>query len=323
MNQELAGLLLASCLCLTGLAATARLLFREQRRTAQYTARIDGVVQAYRQSRSDVTGAKGGLGLSRKPQGATLATRMAQLVHYDPAHRAIHPAAPSVVMAVALIPSMTAGYFVTNFIGPFGWASGPILWVLLCRGFYGWFEDRLVATLYRQFPDALAMIVRAVRVGLPIVEAIRVVARENPEPTAREFAGLVAQTAIGVPLDQALREMAERNRLPEYRFFATALSLQSQTGGGLAETLENLADTIRKRVAAKLRGHALAAEARMSSYILGGLPLVAGAMLSAVNPGYMAVLFTDPSGRSLLLVATAMLLGGAFIMRIMIRKSLT
>ncbi len=126
-----------------------------------------------------------------------------------------------------------------------------------------------MATLFQQFPDALAMIVRAVRVGLPIVEAIRVVARENAEPTAREFAGLVAQTTIGVPLDDALREMAERNRLPEYRFFATALSLQSQTGGGLTETLENLADTIRKRVAAKLRGHALAAEARMSSLYSG------------------------------------------------------
>ncbi len=323
MNQELAGLLLASCLCLFGLAASAMLLFRDQRRTALRTARIDGVAGAYRQSRSDVTAAKGGLGLSRKPQGATLVTRAAQLVRYDPAHRAIHPAAPSVVMAVTVIPSMVAAYFVANFIGPIGWVAGPILWVLLCRGFYGWFEDRLVATLYRQFPDALAMIVRAVRVGLPIVEAIRVVARENSEPTAREFAGLVAQTAIGVPLDEALREMAERNRLPEYRFFATALSLQSQTGGGLAETLENLADTIRKRVAAKLRGHALAAEARMSSYILGALPLVAGAMLSVVNPGYMAVLFTDPSGRSLLMLAAAMLLGGAFIMRTMIRKSLT
>jgi tight adherence protein B len=323
MKPELFRLLLAACFCLPGLVVSVVLLFRDQRRKAQRNTRIDGVAEAYRQSRSGLAVATGGLGLSRRPEGARLASKLAELLRYDPAHRAIHPAPLSAVLTLSLIPSLMLAYFVVNFIGPIGWAAVPVLSALLCRGFYGWFEDRLVATLFRQFPDALAMIVRAVRVGLPIVEAIRVVARENAEPTAREFTALVAQTAIGVPLDDALREMAERNRLPEYRFFATALSLQSQTGGGLTETLENLADTIRKRVAARLRGHALAAEARMSSYILGALPLVAGAMLSAVNPGYMAVLFTDPSGRTLLLIATAMLLGGAFIMRTMIRKSLT
>jgi tight adherence protein B len=157
---------------------------------------------------------------------------------------------------------------------------------------------------------------------LPVVEAIRVVAQENPEPTAAAFTGLVAQSAIGVPLEDALREMADRTRLPEYRFFATALSLQSQTGGGLTETLENLADTIRKRVAARIRGHALAAEARMSSYILGGLPLVTGGLLSIMNPDYMSVLFTDPSGRKLLLFGILLLGIGAFSMRALIRKSL-
>jgi tight adherence protein B len=319
MNPEFVHLLLASCLCLVGLVATAALLFRDQRHTAQRNARIDGVAHAYRASRSEVTTG----GLSRALQGATLVSQLARLLRYDPGHRAIYPLRPPVVLMLATVPSMVFAYVVVSFVGPIGWVAAPAMCLLLCRGFYGWFDDRLVATLFRQFPDALAMIVRAVRVGLPMIEAIRVVARENPEPTAREFAGLVAQIAIGVPLDDALREMAERNRLPEYRFFATALSLQSQTGGGLTETLENLADTIRKRVAAKMRGHALAAEARMSSYILGALPLVTGAMLSMVNPDYMAVLFTDTSGRTLLLIAVVMLLTGAFIMRTMIRKSLT
>jgi tight adherence protein B len=320
MKPELAHLLLASCLCLVGLALSAVLLFRDQRRNAQRNARIDGVAHAYRRSRSEVT--TGGVGRSRVLQGATLVGQVMKLIRYDPGHRAIYPARPIVVLTLALVPSAALGWIGADYFGPVGWAVLPLLCLLLCRGFYGRFEDRLVSTLFHQFPDALAMIVRAVRVGLPMVEAIRVVARENPDPTAREFAALVAQTAIGVPLDDALREMAERNRLPEYRFFATALSLQSQTGGGLTETLENLADTIRKRVAAKLRGHALAAEARMSSYILGALPLVAGAMLMAVNPGYMMVLFTDSGGRTLLLVAVVMLLLGAFVMRTMIRKSL-
>jgi tight adherence protein B len=211
----------------------------------------------------------------------------------------------------------------TNFAGLAGWAALPFAALLICRWFYGWCEDRLITKLYNQFPDALAMIVRAVRVGLPVIEAIRVAARENPQPTAREFESLVARTAIGVPLDEALREMAERNRLPEYRFFATALSLQSQTGGGLTETLEGLADTIRKRVAAKLRGHALAAEARMSSYILGALPLITGALLTVMNPSYMQVLVTDPTGQKLLLIGAGLLGMGALSMRMLIRASLT
>jgi tight adherence protein B len=116
--------------------------------------------------------------------------------------------------------------------------------------------------------------------------------------------------------------MATLSGLPEYRFFATALSLQSQTGGGLTETLENLADTIRKRVAIRMRGRALASEARMSAYILGALPLVTGGILSVINPSYVRVLFVDPSGQTLLFVGIAMLSVGAFTMHTMIRKSL-
>jgi tight adherence protein B len=321
MKPELAKLLLASCACLAGLAISALLLFRDHRQSRARGARIDSVAGAYRPSRAD--GGLIGDGLRRKLQGVTLSSRFAALMRYDPGHRDIYPVRPIVVLILALLPSALTAHFVVDFVGPLGWAALPAMTALLCRAFYGWFEDRLMATLYQQFPDALAMIVRAVRVGLPMIEAIRVVARENPQPSAREFTALMAQTTIGVPLEDALREMAERNRLPEYRFFATALSLQSQTGGGLTETLENLADTIRKRVAAKLRGRALAAEARMSSYILGALPLVTGTMLSLVNPDYMAVLFTDPTGRNMLLVAVALLSTGAFAMRTMIRKSLS
>ncbi len=108
------------------------------------------------------------------------------------------------------------------------------------------------------------MIVRSVRVGIPVTEGIRTVAREAPRPTAQEFSLLADQIRIGMPIEEALRELATRNQLPEYRFFATALALQNQTGGGLAETLENLGDVIRKRVALKGRAHALASEARTS-----------------------------------------------------------
>ncbi len=322
MNPAFAHLLLASCACLVILVACSLLLMRDQALIRQRALRINAVVGVHRVSRSN--GLSGsGYRLDLELQGATLVSQAAKLLRYDPAHQAAYPAKPAVALVVALLPSALAARVAVDFIGGMGWLVLPAAWLFLVRSFYGHCEERLMGTLFKQFPDALAMIVRAVRVGLPIIEALRVVARENPEPTAREFALVVAQTSIGVPLDNALRDMAARNRLPEYRFFATALSLQSQTGGGLAETLENLADTIRKRVAAKMRGNALAAEARMSSYILGALPIVTGALLLMTNPGYMTVLFSDPSGRKLLLAAIGLLSLGAFSMRTLIKKSLS
>ncbi|WP_428487437.1 type II secretion system F family protein [Rhodopila sp.] len=321
MKPELAHLLLLSCACLLGLIASGVLLYRDQRRSRQWAARIKDVASAHGASRSDLALGSRVFSLSR--QTADQVGLVARLLRYDPLHRDIYPARPLVVLTLALVPAVVFAHVVAGFVGLAGWITMPGMCVLVCRSFFGWFDNRLSGTLYRQFPDALAMIVRAVRVGLPMVEAIRVVANESSQPTAREFAALVAQTTIGVPLEDALREMAERNRLPEYRFFATALSLQSQTGGGLTETLENLADTVRKRVAAKMRGHAIAAEARMSSYILGALPLVTGALLSLLNPDYMGVMFTDPSGRNLLLLAVVLLGIGAFSMRTLIRKSLS
>jgi len=162
-----------------------------------------------------------------------------------------------------------------------------------------------------------------VRVGVPVTEAIRICGRETQTPTREEFAKAADQVAIGLDLENALMEMAERNDLAEYRFFATALALQSQTGGGLTETLETLADTIRKRENARKRGHALASEARTSIYVLAVLPIVVGAMLFVINPDYIGLLFTDKSGQKLLGIAVGMLLFGLWVMQQIIKGSLS
>jgi tight adherence protein B len=117
--------------------------------------------------------------------------------------------------------------------------------------------------------------------------------------------------------------MAERNELAEYRFFATALALQSQTGGGLTETLDTLADTIRKREAARKRGNALASEAKTSIYVLTALPLVTGVMLWMSNPDYINVLFVTHDGQKLLAIAVFMLCLGLFSMQQIIKRSLS
>jgi tight adherence protein B len=177
--------------------------------------------------------------------------------------------------------------------------------------------------LLAQFPDALSMVSRSVRVGVPLGEAIKVVSKEALEPSRTEFGRAADAVAIGVDLETALVDMAERNDLAEYRFFATALALQSQTGGGLTETLDTLADTIRKREAARKRGNALASEAKTSIYVLVTLPIVSGVGLWLTNPDYINILFTTTGGEKLLALAVFMLCTGLITMQQIIKHSLS
>src|SRR6185312_7461441 len=210
----------------------------------------------------------------------------------------------------------------SDLLGAGSLASIPITWVMLSRNVFGWAESRRKQKLLHQFPDALAMIVRSVRVGIPGMEAIRAVSRESPEPTGPEFGRLVNQVAIGVTLEDAVMELARRGRIPEYRFFATALSLQNQTGGTLSETLENLAEVIRKRVALVAKGKAMTSEARASAMILAVLPIMTGGVLWALNPAYIDLLFTEKTGRTMFGTAVLSLVLGLGTIRMIIKKSL-
>jgi len=260
---------------------------------------------------------------AERPSGAgRLVTAGSRLFGYNPLRADQYPAKGPVVLLFTLIAAVMVCHLGSMMLGPLVRLAIPAMWVFVSRYVFGWFEQRRAGVLYTQFPDALAMIVRAVRVGIPVTEAVRNVAREAMEPTATEFGMLGDQLAIGVPLEDALRDVAARNQLPEYRFFATALALQAQTGGGLSETLENLADVIRKRVAVSKRAYALASEARTSTYILAGLPIVTAGGLAFINPGYLSVLFTDPTGNMILGTAIGMLTTGICVMRTTITKTL-
>ena len=127
---------------------------------------------------------------------------------------------------------------------------------------------------------------------------MRSVATDSPDPTGREFRQVADQLTLGVTLEQALHALAARNQLPEYGFFATALALQSETGGTVSDTLERLAEVIRKRVALREHARALASEARTSIYILAALPVFAGGALAVINPDYLYTLFIEPQGRT-------------------------
>jgi tight adherence protein B len=227
-----------------------------------------------------------------------------------------------IVVSITLALSLAGRSVVAEVNSSLAWFAIPVTWVGLSRAFFGWFDRRQRERLLAQFPDALAMIVRSVRVGIPVQEAIRTVAREAAQPTGGEFSRLIDDVSVGVTMDDAMNKMARRSGLPEYRFFATALALQNQTGGALSETLENLADVIRKRAALKAKGMAMTSEAKATAAILAALPIILGALLWVLSPAYISLLFTDATGRSLFGAAVVSLITGLFVIRTIIRKSL-
>lgn len=205
---------------------------------------------------------------------------------------------------------------------PVKYIGTPVLWYILDRFIFNRFKNRRNAKLIEQFPDALNTIVRCVRVGIPMAEALRTVGNDAQEPTKREFVILADKVSIGIPLDIALRELAERIKLTEYQFFATAITLQSRSGGGITQTLEGLADVIRKRVALKSRGYALTAEARMSSLVLTVLPFFAGGALFVIQPAYIKVLFVTSGGQACLGIAILLMGMGMGVIQFMISNVL-
>jgi tight adherence protein B len=306
--------------CLVGLGATGMILLAEDKRKKAWSARRDDTVGPYLKPKT--AGGPALVVAVRAKQRSTKTNPVFQLFNWREERKAQYPMSLAGVVFCMLGPAAVFGLLATKVIGHSGWLLVPVFDILLTRIFLGMAAEKASRILLSQFPDALAMISRSVRVGVPVTEAVRICSREAQTPTREEFAKAADQVAIGLDLENALLEMAERNDLAEYRFFATALALQSQTGGGLTETLETLADTIRKRENARKRGHALAAEARTSIYVLAALPIVVSAMLFVVNPEYIGLLFTDPTGQKLLGIACGMLVSGLWIMQQIIKRSL-
>lgn len=172
------------------------------------------------------------------------------------------------------------------------------------------------------FPDALDLIVRAVRAGLPAPEAIGFATREVRPPIGTEFQRMLDEMRIGVEMEDALQHAADRVRVPDFRFFVVSLLLQRQTGGGIAETLSNLSIIIRQRKALRLKARALTAEATTSAAVVAAMPLIAGVGLFLINRNLISILFVDPRGRFMLGLAVASLLLGIAVMKTLIKKTM-
>ena len=144
-----------------------------------------------------------------------------------------------------------------------------------------------------KFPDAIELLVRGLRSGLPVTETLAVVAQEVPGPVGEEFKGVVERIKIGRTMEEALQQTADRLDIPEFNFFCITLAIQRETGGNLAETLSNLSDVLRKRAQMKLKIKAMSSESKASAYIVGALPFIVFGMILWINPSYIGGFFED------------------------------
>jgi len=210
------------------------------------------------------------------------------------------------------------------------WLSAPNLTIIVpvlgafvgALGLPRWVLARLTKRRQFKFTDefanAIDVIVRGVKSGLPLPECMAIIARESPEPIASEFTDLVEQQRVGVPLSEAFERMMTRLPLAEVRFFAIVIGIQQQAGGNLSEALGNLSGVLRdrKRLAAKVR--ALSAEAKASAAVLGCLPFVVMILVYITTPAYIMLLWTTNFGQFLLVCGGAWMTIGILVMRKMI-----
>ncbi len=144
-----------------------------------------------------------------------------------------------------------------------------------------------------RFPDAIDLLVRGLKSGLPVTETFQVVSQELPGPVGEEFKGVVERIRIGNTMEAALLESAEMLGTPEFQFFCITIQIQRETGGNLAETLGNLSDVLRKRAQMKLKIRAMSSEAKASAYIVGALPFFVFGIVWSMNPSYLAGFFVE------------------------------
>lgn len=252
----------------------------------------------------------------------TIWQRIAGITGYDPDVIRLGGLPPLAIIVLAVAAGLALYTQASPRIGS-DWAAAVSVATALgiSRFLFAGHRRKWQTELFRQIPDAMGLITRAIRTGLPMNEALQTVSREMPEPTRTEFARVLGDLAIGRTMEQALIRLRDRSNVPEYGFFAVTLGLQSQTGGSLAETLENLGDLVRKRVNMAAKVKALSAEARFGAIVLTVLPFLGVLTMSVIRPGYADFFLENPLGIRMAIVAIVMMALGVFTIRLIIRKS--
>ena len=200
--------------------------------------------------------------------------------------------------------------------------GGLVAGFLGAMGLPRWFLSKMVkrrqAKFLGELANAIDVVVRGVKSGLPLNECLQVISRESPEPIASEFREVVEQQRLGVPLSEALERMCDRLPLAEVRFLSIVIGIQQQAGGNLSEALGNLSGVLRDRLRMQMKIKALSAEAKASVMVLGSLPPGVMSMVYLTSPDYIMPLFTTMAGQFMIAVGACWMLTGILVMRKMI-----
>jgi tight adherence protein B len=189
-------------------------------------------------------------------------------------------------------------------------------------GIPNWFlafrRKRRIAKFLNEFPNAVDVIVRGIRSGLPLGDCLRVIASESAEPVKSEFRHIVESQSIGLSMSEAVERIVDRVPIPEANFFAIVISIQQKAGGNLSEALANLSRVLRDRKKMKAKVKAVASEANASAMIIGSMPFIVGFLIYLTSPKYLELLWTTTTGRMMLVVAAVWMSIGIAVMRKMI-----
>ncbi len=191
--------------------------------------------------------------------------------------------------------------------------GGLPLWAL------GFLRVRRMNKFIEELPNAMDIIVRGIRAGIPLGDCLRIIASESQEPVRSEFRTVVEQQTMGVTLPEAVERMAKRVPVTEANFFAIVINIQTKAGGNLSEALGNLSRVLRERK--KMRGKisAMSMEAKASAAIIGALPFIVACLIYFTAPGYMSLLFTTQAGQFTIAGSLGVMFIGVMVMRNMIR----
>jgi len=215
--------------------------------------------------------------------------------------------------------------FIVTMVLPAGATRTLLSLVVGLVGVFGvprWFVNKLVVRrqtkFTRELPNAIDIVVRGMKSGLPLNECLAIVARESEEPLAGEFREVIEQQRVGVPLGEALERLTQRMPLPEVRFLAIVVAIQQQAGGNLSEALGNLSTVLRDRFQLRMKVNALSAEAKASAWVLASLPPIVTFLVYGTAPEYISILFNTRTGNFALMFCGLWMLTGILVMRKMI-----
>jgi tight adherence protein B len=247
----------------------------------------------------------------KKSKGVPLSVRLAQ-AGFSWSKRQFFLVSAAIGAAMFMLGLITgSGLIVSVVLGAAG-ALGLPRWLL------SFMKKRRETKFLNAFPDSVDIIVRGVKAGLPLLDCLKMITLEAPEPVKSEFRAIVETQAIGMPLGEACGKLYEQMPVPEANFFGIVISIQQRAGGNLAEALGNLSRVLRDRKKMKAKIQAMSMEAKASASIIGALPIAVMTLVYITSPNYISLLWTEPLGRVMLACSVVWMSMGVMVMKKMI-----